>query len=365
MFRGNPLCTGVAGTVLPDRLAIRWRHELSAGISGAAAIVGERVFVGDDSGLFVALDLASGRRLWSYQAADAIQSSPAVVAVPAASTQAASSTAPAKHAAALVLFGDDRGLLHALDADTGTLRWQFKTADRVVSSVTSDGANAYVGSYDSGLYCLALNTGTQLWRYDAQERIHATPALVGDFVIFPACDGNLHVVRRADGGRVRTAPLGNVSGAAPAVQGTHAFLGTYGQQVLALDWSAGTTLWTFEDRARPFPYLASAALTADLVVVAGQDKRIRALRQNDGMQVWEFATRGRVDSSPVIAGGVVWAGSADGILYALDVQTGRERWRFEAGGGIYAAPAIGRDVLIIGTEDGVVYCLHAARRSSD
>ena len=66
---------------------------------------------------------------------------------------------------------------------------------------------------------------------------------------------------------------------------------------------------------------------------------------------------------PVVVGGRVFVGSADGRLYAVDLKTGRERWRFEAGGHIIASPAVAAGRLVIGTDAGELYCFGAKRIS--
>jgi outer membrane protein assembly factor BamB len=54
---------------------------------------------------------------------------------------------------------------------------------------------------------------------------------------------------------------------------------------------------------------------------------------------WKFKTRGRVYSSPAVAGGVVFVGSTDGNLYAIDAATGAERWKFATQGRVVSSPA--------------------------
>ncbi len=341
MFRGDAQLTGVAGGALPEKLAVRWRYELGEGTSSTAAIVAGTVFVGADDGRLTALDLKSGQANWQYEAGDAIQSSPTV-------------------AAGLVVCGDETGIVHACEVQTGALRWSFKTGARVISSANTAGDRLVFGSYDGGLYCVQIADGRLIWKYDVGERVHGTPGIAGECVLVAACDGQLHVVRLADGTLVRNVPLGSVSGAATAAHGSRVYVGTYGEQVLGIDWEAGQVVWRFEDPERQFPFLSSAAVTDELVIVGGQDRRVRALEAATGKQRWQFATRGRVDSSPVVSGTRVFFGSADGNLYELDLATGREVWRFEAGGPISASPAVGGGCLVIGTQAGRLYCFAAA-----
>ena len=42
---------------------------------------------------------------------------------------------------------------------------------------------------------------------------------------------------------------------------------------------------------------------------------------------WKFHTNGYVNSTPAVANGTVYVGSADGSLYAIAQNTGKLRWR--------------------------------------
>jgi len=337
MFRGNPQNTAVVADVLPEKLTVRWKFTAGDAVSSTAAIVNGTAYVACRNGKLYALDMKDGGLRWQTDAGAEIQSSPSVVG-------------------GLVVFGDDAGVLHAHDAKTGTQRWTFKTQNRIVASANWRAERLVFGSYDGGLYCLRVSDGGLLWRYDAQERIHGPPAIVDDVVLQAACDADLHVVSLETGTAVRKVPLGSVSGSAAAVRGSRVFLGTYGQQVVAIDWQAGRVVWRFEDADNALPFLSSAAVTETLVLIGGHDKRLHALDAESGEQRWKLATKGQIDSCPVVVGQRVFVGSDDGNLYAVDLATGGERWRFEAGGAISASPAVGEGCLVIGTEQGVVYC---------
>ena len=84
---------------------------------------------------------------------------------------------------------------------------------------------------------------------------------------------------------------------------------------------------------------------------------MHALDRAKGNEVWKFATKGRVDSSPVVVGKRVFVGSTDGNLYVIDLDKGTELKRFELGRSITASPAVAQNCLVIGTGDGFVYCL--------
>lgn len=55
--------------------------------------------------------------------------------------------------------------------------------------------------------------------------------------------------------------------------------------------------------------------------------------------IWKIKFDGS-DSSPVIADGVLYVGSADGAVYALDPKTGETKWRFQTGEGLSSLPQV-------------------------
>lgn len=333
--RGDIAHSGVSGAQLSERLRLAWRVQLGEAIVAGALIADGVVFAATEEGKLFALKAQDGGKLWEYAAGEPLISPPAL-------------------AGGLLLVGDEAGTLHALSAADGALRWKYETKGKIASGPNIAEGVALFGSYDGFVYALSVADGALRWKYETPDRVHGAPAIAGDHVLLAGCDGYLHVVRRADGSPTRQIEAG-VSGSCAAVAGDVAFLGTQGGQVLGIDWRKGQLLWRYEDIERQFPYTASAALAGELVVVAGRDKHVRALERTSGTQRWSFATRGRIDSSPVVVGQRVFVGSGDGNLYELDLRSGALRWRFECGAAVSASPALADDLLVVGAEDGVLY----------
>ncbi len=344
-FRGDPQLTGVATATLPERLTVRWKYEVPQAVTATAAIARGVVHVGCHDGNLYALDLTTGRLKWKYAAKGPIESSPVVVAQ-------------------TVFFGDQEGVLHAVDTQTGQARWTFATDGQIISSPNHQAGRLVFGSYDNVVYCLAARDGQLIWKHETGDMVHGTPAIVRERVVFAGCDGRLHVIRLADGQEVAAVKLGSPCGASAACQGKHAFVGTVGGQVVAVDWSAARTIWTYEHPQQQLPIVSSAAVTPHSVIVGGRDKRLIALNPHTGHPRWTFVTKGKIESSPVVVRSAdgdtskdrVFVGSADGNVYAVNLATGRETWRFETGSAISASPAVAADCLVIATEDGVIYC---------
>src|SRR5262252_7305893 len=63
---------------------------------------------------------------------------------------------------------------------------------------------------------------------------------------------------------------------------------------------------------------------------------------------WQFKTAGAIASSPAVANGVVYIGSADGALYAVDQKSGQQKWKAQTRGPVASSPAVA---------EGLVFCL--------
>jgi len=55
---------------------------------------------------------------------------------------------------------------------------------------------------------------------------------------------------------------------------------------------------------------------------------------------------GLVNSSPVMANGVVYVGSYDGNVYALNARTGALLWKYTTGGAVESSPAVANGVTL-------------------
>ncbi len=75
---------------------------------------------------------------------------------------------------------------------------------------------------------------------------------------------------------------------------------------------------------------------------------------------WKFDTKGRVYSSPLVDGDMVFTGSGDQTFYALNKASGKEVWSFKTGGAIYSSPAVQGNLVYFGSTDGYLYALNKA-----
>jgi eukaryotic-like serine/threonine-protein kinase len=350
-FRGTPRLTGVSATTPPATLKLLWTYDAGDVIDSSAAIVDGVVYVGGGNGDLIALDLASGKLRWKYTTGNLIgESSPAV-------------------GSDAVYVGDLGGVIHAVGLRDGARLWTFKTGSEIKSSPVLVPAGSpprtparggasdvvLIGSYDGHLYALEARTGRLRWKVLTKGQVHATPAVQDGLAFIAGCDAVFRAIRVADGKEVYQIESGAYTGASPVVDGDRAYFGTFNFEVLALDLKRRRIAWRYTQPDAQFPYYSSAALDGGRVIVGGRDKVVHAIDAATGKAAWTFATRARVDSSPVVAGGRVYIGSSDGRLYVLDAASGKKVWEFDTGAGLTASPAVAAGKIIIGAQDGRLY----------
>ena len=338
LFRGNALQTGASSEKLPDKLAELWTFATKDIIEGAPAVQGGVVYVASLDEHLYALDLAKGSQKWKYHGGP-FKASPSV-------------------RDGRVYVGDGDGVFHCVDAENGKKKWTFKTDGEITSSANFSGDFVLFGSYDESLYCLTKD-GKEKWTFKTSGPVNGSPVVADGKTFVAGCDSAIHVLDVAKGKELAAVNLTGQAAATAAVIGDRLYVGNMNNDVQAVDLKKEKVAWTFTPAKLPQPFFASAAVTDQYVVAASRNKRVYALDRKTGEAKWTFVTGGRVDSSPVVAGGRVYVGSLDGSLYVLDLKTGRQVQKIDLDGPVTGSPAVAAGRLLVGTQKGTLYCFGA------
>ncbi|MBI4978836.1 MAG: PQQ-binding-like beta-propeller repeat protein [Spirochaetes bacterium] len=109
--------------------------------------------------------------------------------------------------------------------------------------------------------------------------------------------------------------------------------------------------------------IASSPVIANGVIYVGSaDKQLYAIATN-GKKLWSFLSSNAFEAPPFVLGETVYAGSADGEFYALNAKTGALQWKHTTDGAIMgSANSIthnGETLIIVGSYDNMLYALSA------
>lgn len=166
----------------------------------------------------------------------------------------------------------------------------------------------------------------------------------------------LRQIRVTDGSEVFSILLGSNVASSVLLDGDVAYLGTFDNQVVAVDLKAQKKLWTYEHPERKFAYYASPTMTDELILIGGRDKMLHGIERSTGKSKWTFRVRGKVDSSPVVSGEHVIFGDTTGRIFLLRHIDGKEVWRFDMGAAAVASPAIADGKVVWGFTNGQIVC---------
>jgi len=120
------------------------------------------------------------------------------------------------------------------------------------------------------------------------------------------------------------------------------------------------TQWTYTTGG----WVESSPVVADgIVFVGSNDGNVYALNQHTGAKVWNYTTGSPVYSSPAVAYGKVYVASFDHKVYCLDAATGAHIWNYTTGGWMRSSPAVVDGKVYVGSDGGGVYCLNATTKA--
>jgi len=286
-------------------------------------------------------------------------------------------------ATGLAVFGTRDGWLHAVRAD-GTVAWELQGAGPF-GPPAIDGDTVYVGSADGRLYAIALATGREKWRYQAEEDLTTRPAVGHGAVLVASQQDTVFAVEAATGAwrwhhrRENKRAEFTIFGAAAALAGPDAiyaaysdgyaaalepatgaarwerqiapaddhldvdalaleggrlYAAAYSGAVLAIDAASGETRWSFKAAG------AVQLVLAEGLLVAVTTGNVYGLSPTDGAAVWTAPLRGAPAGAPVVAGPWILVPAGAGGLRWFEAATGRTLRVFDPGTGVSGSPAV-------------------------
>ena len=358
-------CPGLSPQNASDLKRI-WFFNTYDVVTATPAVVGNRVYVGDWSGRFYALNRANGKKRWTYK----IKPHPRVYAGQIVSSAAVATTDDGP----TVFFGGGK-TLYALNAKNGKLRWkhelpgpgggadytEIESSPVVVDDVVIVGFDVHNSpDLPAGVVALDAATGDVRWRTELAptEGEGATAAGCADVWSSPSVD----VERRSvfvGTGNCSSSPGG---------------WGRLAEAIVALGLDDGAVKWTYQPHQPnndDFDFAGAPNLfEADgraLVGLGNKDGSYYAVDRETGEEVWQthatdagltdpgsnYSTGGFIGPTAV-AGGIVVGGTAIGgspFLHAMDTATGEIVWQQPEAAATYGAAAVANGVVVIGGTD--------------
>jgi outer membrane protein assembly factor BamB len=133
--------------------------------------------------------------------------------------------------------------------------------------------------------------------------------------------------------------------------------------ITAMAARTGKIVWRFRGGG---PFETSPLVIGKTLYAGSWDHKLYAINIYTGKARWTFTADHEINSSPAYANGLIYFGTDAGSVYALDARTGRQRWRAQAGTSFgrreyfYATPTIAYGRVYIGNTDGTLYAFGAS-----
>ncbi|HEY7036375.1 MAG TPA: PQQ-binding-like beta-propeller repeat protein [Thermomicrobiales bacterium] len=338
LYRGNPERNGaMPGPGLRGKPTILWQYNANSPARIAPAVAEGTVFLSPDSDDFVALDATSGTVRWQTRAADG----PIAVAN-----------------GIVYMLSEDVTALIARDTVTAEELWRVTPGSGWWSPLISNGV-LYYGGDPNLLISYDAKTGAVRWK-SAQQGVASRSAALGDGVLVVGTDDHhVYGIDQATGATKWSLDAGgNGTLQTPSILDGIAYIGYFGDATnsfFALDLQTGQQRWRFDGKSGEGFWAPGAS--DGLVFVPSDGGRLYAFDAATGQTRWSFEAGVPMKSAPAIVDGIVYAAGDEGILVALDAATGAEQWRFPLDGAVTFGPIIVDGVLYVSTANGLLYAL--------
>ncbi len=320
------------------------------------AVAGERVYVAGHGGDVQALELATGRDIWSADTELELAGGPAV-------------------GEGLVVVGSSDGQLVALDSETGTKRWQVPTGGEVLTAPLVSSGLVVVRTVDGRLRGLRAADGSEVWIFEQPVprltlRGNGAPVVSGDMVLAGLDNGKVVALSLTTGELLWTATVAPAQGKTEIerlvdidsqvrVSGNDVFVVSYQGRIAMLALDSGQIWW-----GRELSSNRGLATDDDTLYVTTADSSVVALSRRDGTPVWtQDSLLRRSVTAPALSGGALVVADFDGYLHWLDAASGQLLARGKSGKGrVSNSPIAAGDLLLLQTDSGEVQAWRAAPR---
>ena len=306
----------------------RWSFRAGGAVRTRPTVSDGAVHVQADDGLLYSLDAASGAERWRVRVAEKpIERLP--FDNPKSRYDRFGSDVTA--AGGRLYLGTHDGTVLALERATGARVWSFATGDAVLAAPAVDSGRVYAGSFDKHVYGLDAASGRLLWKRDTLGAVVSTPAVAGDRIVVGNRAYDLLALDAASGAVAwkRYVWFSWVESSAVVRDGV-AYVGSSDAAgVFAFEVASGRRLWAADvfGWAWGQPSVTEgrvyAGTSSQVGYPAGHRAGLVALERASGRAAWRYeAPAGTTGAfgfpgSTAVGDGLVFAAGLDGKVYAF------------------------------------------------
>ena len=220
----------------------------------------------------------------------------------------------------------ERGLVHAIDAETGKTRWSASVGSPIHPTTMAAANDTHVSVLNgSTLYVLLATDGSTVWTKSVGGAPGAAPAMSDGFIFVPMINGAVEtysvdnpkrpVTTHRSFGRTMVQPVVSMNSVAWPTSTGNLYVG----------FADGSGM-RYRIQATDAINSAPAFLAPDKVFATSLDGYIYCLSEQRPSILWRFTTGEPISHSPVALVDTLYAITDRGNMYALGAEDGQERW---------------------------------------
>lgn len=341
---------GCLGSLLGDR-NVNWKYQSEAYIRASLTAKNDLYAVSYENRLY-AIDKSSGSERWAYD----LPGQPGTRSIRVDDT---------------ILLGGNHLFpsLIAVSVDSQTLSWEVQTGPKTYSSPVHDGESVYIGNDDGVLYAVNATTGSVKWTRQFPEQLGG-PIVLPDAVLVSTNNGTLYAVSKSGDAihwkydlKSKGVPGLRMDSRRNVVYAFDYWEDT--SRIDAVDSSTGEVRWT---RTGTSPLTDMKADQDNYYILTGGGS-LSAVSTKTGEHQWNTSVDGKtfgfrfVDDAIYLPAGAQDYGVTPS-LHVLSKDSGEKLWQFELPVNsdskheedfIVQPPLVDDENLFFGTRNGMLY----------
>ena len=176
---GEITCLKISDGSLVWKYAPAFKVSTNAGLNDGVAVGDGRVYAAFMNGELKALDLKTGKPLWSYSSDQGLRTAPA-------------------YSDGMVFLGEYNGLFSMLDAETGK-RINGGGAGGAVNTPSVSDGNVYYSAWDGSVHAVRIKGVIPLWSAKVSEPVTTSPVIDDGRVFVGTASGKVAALNQKDG----------------------------------------------------------------------------------------------------------------------------------------------------------------------
>ncbi len=258
--------------------------------------------------------------------------------------------------------------VYAVDLNSGQQKWKYPAKPNAKGfyakpTLTDDGSQLIVPSYDHFLYSLDPASGNTKWQTppDLHNRLIASPLIIGSVIYQPSSDENLYAIDLNTGAVLWSVATGGPLWSKPATDQTCGciYVASMDHKVYTIDLNSHQIVHQSEDLGGSI--VGTPAIGPDGTIYVGTfSSKLYELNPDLSIKGQPFATQDWVWAGPAIENNVLYFGDLSGYLYAVNAADLTQVWRIQPKNSIVDTPVVAGDNIYLTTEGDTLFVISSS-----